>query len=76
MPTIVKLGRVLIRIFADDHNPPHFHIITPDHEALVRISDFSILRGSIDRKSLDRALAWAAEHKEELSNEWTRLNQR
>lgn len=40
MPTLVAIGNIRIRMFADDHNPPHFHVLTPDHEALLRIADF------------------------------------
>lgn len=76
MPTIARLGKVLIQVYADDHNPPHFHVATPDHEVLILISDLSVLKGSIDRRSLDVALAWASENKEVLENEWTRLNER
>jgi hypothetical protein len=63
MPTIARFGKILIRIFADDHHPPHFHIVTPDHEVTVLISDFSILAGRIDRRSLDVALEWARENR-------------
>ncbi|MBX3578490.1 MAG: DUF4160 domain-containing protein [Rhizobiaceae bacterium] len=71
---MARLGRILIQIFADDHNPPHFHVTTPDHEALVLISDLSVLVGRIDRRSLDAARAWAAENRTLLEHEWTRLN--
>lgn len=76
MPTIVKLGNLKIQIFADDHHPPHFHIVTPDHEVLVRLSDLEILAGSIDRRSLERALAWARENRKVLNEAWERLNER
>jgi hypothetical protein len=76
MPTIVTIGNIRIRMFADDHNPPHFHVLTPDHEALVLISDFTVLRGSIDRRSYEIALRWASENRELLDNEWQRLNER
>lgn len=76
MPTIAKLGNLLIRMFADDHNPPHFHVVTPDHEALIRLSDLSVMAGSIDRRSLDAVLVWAAENREMLDHEWLRLNAR
>ncbi len=76
MPTIVQIGNLKIQVFADDHNPPHFHIVTPDHEVLVRLGDFAVLAGSIDRRSLDIALSWAAENRERLDHEWQRLNQR
>jgi hypothetical protein len=76
MPTIAKLGSVLIRMFADDHNPPHFHVVTPDGEALVLVSDFSVVAGVIDRRSLDVALKWATENKKILDDEWRHLNER
>jgi hypothetical protein len=76
MPTLVTIGNIKVRMFADDHNPPHFHVLTPDHEALVRISDFAVLRGSIDRRSYEIAVKWAGENRERLEHEWQRLNAR
>ncbi|CDZ43310.1 DUF4160 domain-containing protein [Neorhizobium galegae] len=76
MPTIIKLGNLKIQIFADDHHPPHFHIVTPDHEVLVRLSDLEILAGSIDRQSLHRALAWVRKNRKVLNEAWERLNER
>ena len=76
MPTLARLGNVLIRMFADDHDPPHFHVVTPDHAATVLIADLTILTGRIDRRSLDTALEWARNNRELLRNEWTRLNER
>ena len=57
MPTIVKLGNIAIRMFADDHKPPHFHIVTPQRQARVEISSLSVLAGEMDRRSLDIALS-------------------
>lgn len=76
MPTIVRLGNVLIRMFADDHNPPHFHAVTPDGEALVLLSDLSVAAGMIDRRSLEVAVKWATMNRRVLDDEWTRLNER
>ncbi|MDB5554474.1 MAG: hypothetical protein JWL86_4458 [Rhizobium sp.] len=74
MPTIVKLGNLKIQIFADDHNPPHFHVVTPDYEALVRIRDLEVHVGRIDQRSLETAREWASVNMEVLENEWKRLN--
>lgn len=46
MPTLATLGRLKVQVFADDHNPPHFHAVTPDGEALIGIA------GRIDRRSI------------------------
>lgn len=74
MPTLKRLGNILIRVFGEDHAPPHFHVVTPDHEAMVRIADLQVHAGSIDRKSLRIAIAWAAENIDLLEAEWRRLN--
>jgi Domain of unknown function (DUF4160) len=76
MPTIVILGNVKIQMFAGDHHPAHFHVRTPDHEAMVQLVDFSVIAGAIDRRSLDLALTRARDHREALENEWRRLNER
>jgi len=76
VPTLFMFGNLKIRMFAGDHNPPHFHIMTPEHEALVRIADLAVLAGSIDRRSYDLACRWAAENRELLEREWHRLNER
>jgi hypothetical protein len=76
MPTIVKLGNIAIRMFADDHNPPHFHIVTSDYQALIALSSMSVIAGEMDRRSLDIALEWARQNKALLEQEWERLNER
>lgn len=62
MPTIVKLGNIAIRMFADDHNPPHFHIVTPEHQVIVAIDTLVVLAGQVDRRSLDIAVPWARDN--------------
>ncbi len=76
MPTLARIENLKIQMFADDHNPPHFHLVTPDHEALVQISDFQVLAGSIDRRDYEAAIAWAAENGNVLEDTWKRLNER
>jgi hypothetical protein len=36
MPTLQRFGAVPLRMYADDHYPPHFHIVGPKFQALVR----------------------------------------
>ncbi|WP_200943850.1 DUF4160 domain-containing protein [Rhizobium sp. Leaf371] len=76
MPTLVMLGSVKIQIFADDHHPPHFHASSPDHDILIAISDFQIVAGQMRARDLRAVLTWAADNRQRLQDEWTRLNQR
>lgn len=55
--------------------PPHFHIVTPDHQASIRITDLGLMAGEIDRQSLEAVRAWATANREFLRQEWSRLNE-
>lgn len=37
MPTISEFFGIIIRMYYDDHNPPHFHAYYGDYQALIRI---------------------------------------
>lgn len=74
MPTLFRSGKVLIRMFGNDHDPPHFHIWTPDMEMQIALADLSTLRGSIRKRDYDTAMAWARENRSLLQAAWNELN--
>lgn len=76
MPTLVQIGNVKIQLYADDHHPPHFHVVTREFAVQVRIDTLEVLRGKISKRDLEIALAWARDHKKEINDEWDRLNGR
>jgi hypothetical protein len=63
-------------MYADDHHPPHFHVVAPDFQALVRISDLAIIAGDATRGQIAEALSWAETHREWLALIWADLNER
>jgi len=76
MPTLQRFGTVTLRMYADDHHPPHFHIVGQDFQVLVRISDFSIIGGDARPRQIAEALDWAKRNQRELALKWTELNER
>lgn len=76
MGKLAQIGNIIIRIYANDHLPPHFHIFTPDGDALVKIATLEILRGKLASKAQDTALEWAAKNKATIAAEWNRTNPR
>jgi hypothetical protein len=76
MPALQRFGAVVVRIYADDHAPPHFHIEAPDFEVLVRVSDFSIIAGAARPGQIAEALRWAEKEREALALKWAELNER
>jgi hypothetical protein len=76
MPTLRRFGSVSLRMYADDHRPQHFHIVGPEFQALVRISDLTVIAGEARPAEIAEALAWAQTHREMLALKWAELNER
>jgi hypothetical protein len=38
MPELCRFFGIIIRMYPDDHNPPHFHAVYGEHEAEVGIN--------------------------------------
>ena len=76
MPAIKRFGNCVIRMYADDHRPPHFHIVGPDFSVAVDIKDMEIIAGFARTSDIRDAMEWAGTNAKILSSEWTRLNQR
>ncbi|HEV7690976.1 MAG TPA: DUF4160 domain-containing protein [Hyphomonadaceae bacterium] len=73
MPRIARFRSTEIAMYFADHPPPHFHVLGRDGQAQVAIEDFRVIARS-GRVDLHEALAWAAEHREELVAQWEELS--
>jgi hypothetical protein len=51
MPEVSRFYGIVVKIFYDDHNPPHFHAEYGEHEALVNINTKAV-RGEYYRRLL------------------------
>jgi hypothetical protein len=76
VPRIHRLGNVRLYVYADDHAPPHFHVVGPNSNAQVRIDDLRVMNGEIARADYAEVVAWAAERREFLLRRWRELNER
>ena len=70
MPELSRFLGMVISIYFDDHNPPHFHVGYNEDEALISIDDLSILRGNIPPRVLGLVMEWARLHQTELMENW------
>lgn len=75
MPTVHRIRNLYIRMFSNEHNPPHFHVETPDGRVQVALLDLSVTRGKIRTRDLEEIRVWAHENMELLMSEWSRLNE-
>lgn len=70
MPTISEFYGILIRMFWNDHPPPHFHAVYAEDEAKINIQTLEVMEGSLPRRALALVLEWAQEHRMELMEDW------
>ncbi|MEO8210412.1 MAG: DUF4160 domain-containing protein [bacterium] len=71
MPQISRFFGIIISMYFDDHNPPHFHARYGEFESLIAINDFSILEGNLPSRALSLVIEWASINKNLLKENWT-----
>ena len=74
MPEISRFFGISIRMYFDDHSPPHFHAIYGRAEIEVGIDPIVIIRGKFPRRAAGMVLEWAALHQRELLDNWEFLH--
>jgi len=72
MPEISRFYGIVIKMFFDDHNPPHFHALYGEHEVLIDINTFALFAGHFPPRALGLVIEWATLHQDELLNDWER----
>lgn len=70
MPEISRFYGIVIRMFYDEHNPPHFHAQYGEYNAVIKINDYAVTEGYLPPKALGLVTEWANVHKDELLKNW------
>ncbi len=75
MPTVSAFFGIVIRIYYDDHGPPHFHAYYGEHSAQVSIETLDLIGGSLPKRALSLIIEWALAHRGELREDWQRASE-
>ena len=70
MPTISIFYGIVIRMYFNDHAPPHFHVEYAEFKATVDIHSLSLKTGKLSRRAQMLVLDWAELHQAELLEDW------
>jgi hypothetical protein len=70
VPTVSIFYGIIIRMFFNEHAPPHFHAEYGEFKATVAILERRILAGSLPGRALQLVLEWAELHRGELLEDW------
>lgn len=72
MPIISVFFGILVRMWHDDHPPPHIHVEYQGFEALVEIKTGKIKQGQLPKKAEKLVKEWRLTHRQELESNWQR----
>ena len=73
MSELCRFRGVIIRIYGDDHGPPHFHAISGDDQVLIDIELVSVYRDELHPRLEREVLRWADARQPELRDAWRRV---
>lgn len=62
MPEISRFYGIVIYIYFREHDPPHFHAVYGEHEALIDMRTLGVWAGHLPARSLGLVVEWAELH--------------
>lgn len=70
MPEISRFLGIVIFMYFDEHNPPHFHVKYNEHAAVFNIRTLNVSEGHLPARVRGLVEEWAELHKQELLEMW------
>jgi len=69
MPEISRFYGIVIYVFYDEHNPPHFHAEYAGCKVSIRMGD-GVVKGEMPKRALKLIFEWMEKHQDELIENW------
>ena len=76
MPKISQFLGITIKMYFNDHNPPHFHALYGDDEAVFSIDPIEIINGKLPARVAWLVIEWAELRKKDLEKNWALLREK
>ena len=73
MPEISRFLGIVIAMYFNDHNPPHFHVRYEEFRAVLGIDPLELREGNLPPRVLGLVMEWVEMHQAELMENWTSL---
>jgi hypothetical protein len=70
MPELSRFLGIVIYMYFNEHNPPHFHAEYNEYNAAISINTLGVIEGKLPSKVLSLVVEWAQDHQAELLENW------
>ena len=71
MPEVSRFFGIVIVMYYNDHNPPHFHVRYGHQNGIIDIATLTELDGALSSRVVGIVREWANQHQSELRANWT-----
>ena len=75
MPVISSFLGIIITMYFNEHNPPHFHAKYNEFRAEILIDSLAVKEGKLPPRILGLVTEWAELHKDELMENWKSIRE-
>ncbi len=70
MPEISRFFGIIVRMYYDEHNPPHFHAEYQGNKAVFDLNG-NMIKGSLKSRTARKLVReWVDQHENEIKNDW------
>lgn len=70
MPVISHFYGIAIKMYFNDHLPPHFHAIYGEYNGIFSTETLELLEGDLPERSIRLIKEWSSNYQMELSKMW------
>jgi len=72
MPEICRFYGIVVTMYYQDHQPPHFHACYAGAEVVVSIDDLRVIAGGLPARAMGLVVEWATARRRDLRDDWAR----
>lgn len=70
MPTLLIVDGFKFFFYANDHEPPHVHVLKGERWAKIEVESGNVVHSTLKRQELRACLALVAQHRQPFLEQW------
>ena len=70
MPVITRFYGIVVKMYPNNHTPPHFHAIYGEYVGVIDIKTLEMLEGDLSNRALKLVQEWARKYQDDLMEMW------
>lgn len=71
MPVIARFYGIVIKMYFNDHLPPHLHAIYGEYNGIFDLNTMEMIEGDLPGRAVKLVKEWEEKYNDELIKMWT-----